>query len=85
MLDGYQIDRMKIIPEVGEPVIKKVSVIDGRSLKLNDKGINYIDGMGCHRHPNCFDCPFTDCKFQNNSDIHDLLFLSNRGDGIKVW
>lgn len=61
--------------------------VDGRSAGhnryFNDKGVFYVDGMGCSRHHNCFTCPLPDCIFQSVSQ--DAYFFTNRGNGIKVW
>lgn len=24
-------------------------------------GVYFYNGLGCHRHPDCFTCPFPDC------------------------
>ncbi len=54
--------------------------------KFNDRGIYYMDGIGCRRHDNCFTCPFPpNCKFQSGYDGEDLKFIANPGNGIKVW
>lgn len=49
----------------------------------NDLGIFYQDGIGCSKFENCFVCPLNECEF--NSYPSDIEFMSNRGDGIKVW
>jgi hypothetical protein len=60
--------------------------IDGHNRNPNDVGMDYRDGMGCSRHDNCFTCPFDDCQFQRKSGCYsDLSYITNRGDGIKVW
>jgi len=58
--------------------------IDGHNAKYNDLGVFFVCGIGCYRYPNCFTCPFGDCKFQSGSETLDLGFISNRGDGIKI-
>jgi len=58
---------------------------NGHNGKCNDLGIFYQDGMGCARHDNCFTCTLPDCKFLCAPRCPDWRYLTNRGNGIKVW
>ena len=61
----------------------------GHTIQYNDVGIFYPGGMGCPLSNNCFECPRhakgLDCNFGSNNPTNDFVFLSNRGNGIKVW
>jgi len=59
--------------------------VNGHNWNPNELGVNYPGGLGCTRHPNCFTCELKDCKFNNGPKHRDLTFISNRGEGIKVW
>ena len=59
--------------------------ITGHTFLPNDNGISYASGMGCARHNNCFTCTLPDCRFKSTPQVKDGGFISNRGDGIKVW
>lgn len=49
--------------------IQTVSNIHANS--CNDKVVRvkpgeFAYGLGCKRHPNCFNCPFPDCQWSSN-------------------
>lgn len=63
----------------------RVGRSNGYNWKPNDLGVNYPTGIGCSRCENCFKCPCNECYFQGGGNTNDLHYLSNVGDGIKVW
>ena len=64
---------------------RKRGCIEGHPFKPNDRGMSYPDGIGCSRHDNCFTCTLPVCEFEGAFNKEDQIFMSNRGDGIKVW
>ena len=56
-----------------------------KDLKRNDKGIFYLHGMGCPKYLNCFECEAKKCTFNCSGAAQAHKWLSNPGNGIKVW
>ena len=56
----------------------------GHERKYNNKGVFFAMGMGCHRHNNCFTCPFEDCHFQVSKKNKSARFMNSQPHNMDI-